>query len=73
VSTQLIGKERSAVTLQDKIANKARVLKGKAKEAVGRATRNPELEMKGRLGQGIGRLREAGQKIKQSGRDIFGR
>jgi uncharacterized protein YjbJ (UPF0337 family) len=58
--------------LQDKIANKVQVLKGKAKEATGRVTHDPGLEVEGRLDQGKGTLRQAGEKLKDAGRRVFG-
>ncbi|HET9258101.1 MAG TPA: CsbD family protein [Pseudonocardiaceae bacterium] len=59
------------MAMQHKIANAARVLKGKVKEAAGRATRSPRLVIEGKLDQGAGRLRQAGENIRDSGRDIF--
>ncbi|MGH3769834.1 MAG: CsbD family protein [Pseudonocardiaceae bacterium] len=60
------------MALQDKIANAAKVLKGKAKEAIGKVTGNPRLKLDGKMDKGIGRLKQAGEKVKDSGRDIFG-
>jgi uncharacterized protein YjbJ (UPF0337 family) len=58
--------------LQDKIASKAEVLRGKVKEAAGRITGNPLLEVEGRLGQGRGNLKQAGEKVKDAGKNVFG-
>lgn len=58
--------------LQGKIANKAEVLKGKVKEAAGRITGNPLLEVEGRLDQGRGNLKQAGEKVKDAGKNVFG-
>jgi uncharacterized protein YjbJ (UPF0337 family) len=58
--------------LQDKVANKVEVLKGKLKEAAGRITGNPRLEVEGRLDQGKGNLKQAGEKVKDAGKSIFG-
>ncbi len=59
--------------LQDKIANQAQVLKGKAREAAGKITDNPLLEVEGRLDQGEGNLKQAGEKVKDAGNTVFGR
>ena len=59
--------------LQDKIANQAQVLKGKAREAAGKITDNPLLEVEGRLDQGEGNLKQAGEKVKDAGNRVFGR
>lgn len=59
--------------LQDKITNKAEVLKGKAKEAAAKITNDPGLEAEGKLDQGKGNLKQAGEKIKDAGKGIFGK
>jgi uncharacterized protein YjbJ (UPF0337 family) len=59
--------------LHDKIANQALVLKGKAREAAGKITDNPLLEVGGRLDQGEGNLKQAGEKVKDAGDRVFGR
>jgi uncharacterized protein YjbJ (UPF0337 family) len=51
----------------DKIDNKAEELKGKAKEGVGHATDDRELENQGKVDQAKGNLKQAGEKIK----DVF--
>ncbi|WP_433283843.1 CsbD family protein [Pseudonocardia sp. CA-142604] len=51
----------------DKINNKAEQLKGKAKEKVGHATGDEELEAEGHADQAKGNLKQAGEKIK----DVF--
>lgn len=51
----------------DKIDNKAEELKGKAKEGVGHATDDQELENQGKADQVKGNLKQAGEKVK----DIF--
>jgi uncharacterized protein YjbJ (UPF0337 family) len=56
---------------QDKVRNKADVLKGRAKEAAGRIIGNPRLEGEGRLDQGKGNLKQAGEKLKDAGKDVF--
>jgi uncharacterized protein YjbJ (UPF0337 family) len=59
--------------LPDKIANKAQVLKGKAREAAGRLTQDPGLELKGKMDQSAGEFKQAGEKLKDAGRRLFGR
>ena len=52
--------------LDDKIDNKAEDLRGKAKEAVGRATDDEELEAQGRTDQSKSDLKQAGEKLKDA-------
>ena len=59
--------------LQDKIANRAQVLKGKAKEAAGKIFDDPLLEVEGKLDQGKGNLKQAGEKVRDAGNSVFGR
>ena len=59
--------------LQDKVANRAQVLKGKAKEAAGKITDNPRLVVEGKLDQGKGNLKQAGEKVKDAGTSVFDR
>lgn len=61
------------MSMQDKIKNKADVLKGKAKEAAGRATGNDRLVVEGKLDQGKGNLKQAGDKVKDAGKGVFGK
>jgi uncharacterized protein YjbJ (UPF0337 family) len=51
----------------DKIKNKAEELVGDAKEAVGKATGNEELQAEGQRDQAAGNTKQAGEKVK----DIF--
>jgi uncharacterized protein YjbJ (UPF0337 family) len=51
----------------DKAKNKAEELQGQGKEAVGRATDDPDLEAEGKTDQTKGNLKQAGEKIK----DVF--
>jgi uncharacterized protein YjbJ (UPF0337 family) len=51
----------------DKIDNKADELKGKAKEGVGSATGDKDLETEGQADQAKGHVKQAGEKIK----DVF--
>ena len=50
----------------DKIANKAQEIKGKAKETAGRATDDEQLEAEGRADQMSGSLKQAGEKVKDA-------
>ncbi len=51
---------------EDKISNKIDELAGKGKEAVGRATDNPDLEAEGRAEQAKSNLKQAGEKVKDA-------
>jgi len=59
------------MSFQDKVANKAQVLKGKVKEAAGKVTHNPELELEGKLDQGKGSIKQAGEHVKDAGKRIL--
>jgi len=50
----------------DKAKNKTQELKGKVKEATGRATGNQSLERKGKRDQVSGDLKQAGEKVKDA-------
>lgn len=52
--------------LDDKISNNAENAKGKAKETVGRATNDEELENQGKGDQAKSDLKNAGEKIKDA-------
>ena len=52
--------------LDDKIDNKVEDLRGKAKEDVGRATDDEELEAQGRADQSKSDLKRAGEKLKDA-------
>ncbi len=49
------------------LGDKAEELKGKGKEAAGRATDDDELQAEGKTDQAKGNLKQAGEKIK----DVF--
>jgi uncharacterized protein YjbJ (UPF0337 family) len=59
------------MSLQDKITNTAEVLKGKVKEATGKIVGDLGLEAEGKLDQGKGNLKQAGEKIKDAGKGLF--
>jgi uncharacterized protein YjbJ (UPF0337 family) len=61
------------MSFQDKVANSAEVLKGKVKEAAGKVTGSPRLEVEGKVDQGKGNLKQAGEKIKDAGKNVFGK
>ncbi|MDQ2790947.1 MAG: CsbD family protein [Pseudonocardiales bacterium] len=48
----------------DKISNKAEELKGKLKEATGKATGDEHLEAEGKVDQTEGKIKQAGEKVK---------
>ncbi|MGY1815293.1 CsbD family protein [Blastococcus sp. SYSU D00820] len=50
----------------DKINNKIDQLAGKGKEALGRATDDPDLEARGKGEQATSNLKQAGEKIKDA-------
>jgi uncharacterized protein YjbJ (UPF0337 family) len=53
----------------DKLRNQGQDLKGKAKESVGRATDDEELEAQGRADQAESNLKQAGEKVKDAIKD----
>jgi len=54
------------MSADDKVRNKIDELAGKAKEAAGRVTDNPDLEAEGRGEQTKSNLKQAGEKIKDA-------
>ncbi|MFP5335852.1 MAG: CsbD family protein [Actinomycetes bacterium] len=50
----------------DKLDHKAEEMRGKAKEAVGRATDDEELEAQGRADQSKADIKQAGEKVKDA-------
>jgi uncharacterized protein YjbJ (UPF0337 family) len=48
----------------DKISNKAEELKGKLKEAAGKATGDEHLEAEGKVDKAEGKIKQAGEKVK---------
>ena len=53
----------------DKVRNQGQDLKGKAKESIGRATDDEELEAAGRSDQAKSSLKQAGEKVKDAIKD----
>jgi uncharacterized protein YjbJ (UPF0337 family) len=58
---------------KDKISNQAEKAKGKAKEAVGKATGNEQWEGEGKADQVSGDVKQAGEKVKDAARDVVDR
>ena len=54
----------------DKLRNQGQDLKGKAKESIGRATDDEELEAQGRTDQAKSSLKDAGEKVKDAIKDV---
>ena len=55
--------------LDDKVKNKSQEMKGTAKEHVGRATDNEDLEAKGVADQTKANFKQAGEHVKDAARD----
>ena len=53
----------------DKLRNQGQDLKGKAKESMGRATDDEELEAAGRADQAKSSVKQAGEKVKDAIKD----
>ena len=53
----------------DKLRNQGEDLKGKAKETIGRATDDEELEAQGRADQAESSLKQAGENVKDAIKD----
>jgi uncharacterized protein YjbJ (UPF0337 family) len=57
------------VATDDKLHNQGQDLKGKAKESIGRATDDEELEAAGRADQSKSSVKQAGEKVKDAIKD----
>jgi uncharacterized protein YjbJ (UPF0337 family) len=57
------------VATDDKLRNQGQDLKGKAKESIGRATDDEELEAAGRADQAKSSFKQAGEKVKDAIKD----
>ena len=51
---------------EDKAANKVTEIKGKAKEGLGKATGDEEMEAEGKTDQAKGNLKQAAEKVKDA-------
>jgi uncharacterized protein YjbJ (UPF0337 family) len=63
------------VSANDKAHNAAETARGKAKEVVGRVTKDDGIELEGKVEQVVGHLKQAGEKVKdafKSGSDTKG-
>lgn len=54
------------MSMSDKIKNKAQETSGAAKEAVGEATDNKDLQVEGQGDQAKGNLKQAGESVKDA-------
>jgi uncharacterized protein YjbJ (UPF0337 family) len=54
------------MALEDKARHTAETARGKAKDVVGRAKRDKEMEAEGKVEQVLGHLKQAGEKIKDA-------
>jgi uncharacterized protein YjbJ (UPF0337 family) len=61
------------MAMGDKIDNKAEELGGKAKEAAGNVTGDDELKAEGRGDQASSHVKQAGEKVKDAAKDVFGK
>jgi uncharacterized protein YjbJ (UPF0337 family) len=57
---------------EDKFSNKVEELKGKGKQGVGRATGDDSMEAEGRVDEGKGNIKQAGEKVKDAAKGVFG-
>jgi uncharacterized protein YjbJ (UPF0337 family) len=62
--------EARTVALEDKARNSAETARGKAKNVVGRATGNKDLESEGKAEQVVGHLKQAGEKVKDAVKSV---
>lgn len=59
--------------LGGKISNKVKEATGKAKEGVGDATNNPDLEAEGHKDQAVAKAKQAGENVKDAAQDLKGK
>ena len=57
---------RARMATEKKVANKLDELAGKGKEALGRATDDPDLQAEGEAQQAKSNLKQAGEKVKDA-------
>lgn len=60
------GGYRPRMATEKKVANKLDELTGKGKEALGRATDDPDLQAEGEAQQAKSNLKQAGEKVKDA-------
>ena len=58
------------MSAENKAANKVTEVKGKVKQAVGKATDDPTLEAEGKADEVKGDLKQAGEKVKDAVREV---
>lgn len=58
------------MTLLNKMKNKSRITRGRAKQKLGRATGNRRLQLHGIADRISGNVRQAGEQLKDTGRDL---
>ena len=58
------------MSFTDKVKNEADVVTGKAKQAVGRATDNDSLVVKGQVQESEAQARKAAEHVKDAGKDV---
>jgi uncharacterized protein YjbJ (UPF0337 family) len=61
-----VPREDNAMSLADKAKNKVEELKGRSKEATGRATGDNKLKAEGKADQAKAKLKQTGEKIKDA-------
>ncbi len=54
------------MTFEDKARHTSETVRGKAKDVVGRAKGDPEMETEGKVEQVLGHLKQAGEKVKDA-------
>jgi uncharacterized protein YjbJ (UPF0337 family) len=64
--------EVKTVGLDDKMKNAAEDLGGKAKEKTGDATGDRDLQAEGKGDQASANVKQAGEKVKDAAKDVFG-
>ena len=58
------------MSLIDKVKNKLQMAKGRGKEQAGRTADSPDLEARGRGDRMAGGAKQAGEHVKDAGRDV---
>jgi uncharacterized protein YjbJ (UPF0337 family) len=58
------------VSFLNKMRNKSQIARGRAKQKLGRATGNRRLRMRGMADRIGGNVRQAGEQVKDAGRDL---
>jgi uncharacterized protein YjbJ (UPF0337 family) len=66
VGIPVVDDRRNDMGATDKVKNEAEDLKGKAKEAAGKATGDDSLKNKGKVDQAKGSLKQAGENVKDA-------